>query len=99
MWAMALAGLAAAVFFSPIVQRLQHLIDRILFHRLLDTLETIRGENKIILTIAHRLSTVLHSDKIVVIRDGEIEAQGKHEELLKISPTYKRMHDVQLQDS
>jgi len=39
---MALAGLAAAVFFSPIVQRLQYLIDRILFHRQLDTLEAIQ---------------------------------------------------------
>jgi len=42
MWAMALAGLATAVFFSPIVQRLQHFIDRVLFHRQLDTLETIQ---------------------------------------------------------
>jgi len=42
MWAMAMAGLAAALFFSPIVQSLQHLIDRIIFHRQLDTLETIQ---------------------------------------------------------
>jgi len=42
MWAMALAGLATAVFFSPIVQRLQHFIDRVLFHRQLDTLATIQ---------------------------------------------------------
>jgi len=42
MWAMALAGLATAVFFLPIVQGLQHFIDRVLFHRQLDTLETIQ---------------------------------------------------------
>jgi len=42
MWAMALAGLATAVFFSPIVQRLQYFIDRVIFHRQFDTLETIQ---------------------------------------------------------
>jgi len=42
MWAMALAGLATAIFFSPIVQRLQHIIDRVIFHRQLDTLATIQ---------------------------------------------------------
>jgi subfamily B ATP-binding cassette protein MsbA len=65
---------------------------------IIDTLEQIR-KDKILLVIAHRLSTVLHSDNIVVINDGEIEAQGTHDELLKTSPTYKRMYDIQFKDS
>jgi len=42
MWAMVMAALAAALFFSPVVQQLQHWIDRLLFHRQLDTLEAIQ---------------------------------------------------------
>jgi ABC-type multidrug transport system fused ATPase/permease subunit len=65
---------------------------------IMDTLETIKAENKIILTIAHRLSTVLKSDRIVVIKDGTVEADGTHDELLKTSPTYKAMVDAQFRD-
>jgi len=65
---------------------------------IIDTLEDIR-KNRILLVIAHRLSTILHSDMIVVINDGRIEAQGTHEELLEISPTYTRMYEIQFKDS
>ena len=43
------------------------------------------------IVIAHRLSTVMHADKIVVLNNGQIEATGQHEELLKTSSTYKRL--------
>ncbi len=42
--------------------------------------------------IAHRLSTVLHADLIVVFRRGGIEAIGTHDELLETSPTYKKLY-------
>jgi len=45
--------------------------------------------------IAHRLSTVQHCDKIVVLEKGNILAVGKHQELVKTCPTYNEM--VQLQ--
>lgn len=45
--------------------------------------------------IAHRLSTVLHADQIVVLKDGKIEDIGKHSELLKVSPTYQRLYEFQ----
>lgn len=45
--------------------------------------------------IAHRLSTVLHADTILVFSGGVIEAQGTHSELLKTSPTYARLHSLQ----
>ena len=44
------------------------------------------------LVIAHRLSTIKHADKVVVLKDGCIEAVGRHEELLRTSPTYERLH-------
>lgn len=45
--------------------------------------------------IAHRLSTVLSADRILVFNNGEIEAEGKHEELLEKSPTYRRLYSLQ----
>ena len=45
--------------------------------------------------IAHRLSTVLGADRILVFNNGEIEAEGKHEELLEKSPTYRRLYSLQ----
>ena len=51
--------------------------------------EVIRG--KTVLVIAHRLHTIMGADKIVVLRDGAIEAQGSHDELLESSETYRRL--------
>lgn len=41
------------------------------------------------IVIAHRLSTVMHADRIVVLDGGRIEAVGPHQELLESSPTYR----------
>lgn len=48
-------------------------------------------ENKTVIVIAHRLSTVTGADNIAVVNDGHIEAQGKHEELLENSALYREM--------
>lgn len=45
--------------------------------------------------IAHRLSTIQHADKVVVLKDGRIEAVGTSDELLRISPTYRRLYALQ----
>ena len=41
--------------------------------------------------IAHRLSTVRNADRIYVLRDGQAEEQGKHEDLLKRDGLYADM--------
>ncbi len=45
--------------------------------------------------IAHRLSTVLGADMIVVLNDGKVEAMGRHNELLESSATYKKLYEMQ----
>ncbi len=47
------------------------------------------------IVIAHRLSTVRRADRIAVIESGRITAIGPHEELLQISPTYRRLNQLQ----
>ena len=55
--------------------------------------EEIPDTTKII--IAQRISSVEHADRIVVLDNGEIEAVGKHEELLKCSPIYREIYESQ----
>lgn len=47
------------------------------------------------LVIAHRLSTVIAADKIMVIENGVITETGAHAELLKTSPKYKLLYETQ----
>jgi ATP-binding cassette subfamily B protein len=46
--------------------------------------------------IAQRISTVLNADKIVVLEDGMVAAEGKHTDLLTSSPIYREIYDSQL---
>ncbi len=50
-----------------------------------------------ILGIAHRLSSIVHADLIVVMEDGRIIEQGKHQSLLKKKGLYTEMWQAQQQ--
>jgi subfamily B ATP-binding cassette protein MsbA len=47
------------------------------------------------LVIAHRLSTVMRADRIVVMEDGRIVEEGNHGELMALGGTYRRLYDLQ----
>jgi ATP-binding cassette subfamily B protein len=59
------------------------------------TLRTLRGHTTVLI-IAHRLSTVVEADRIVVLEAGRVVAQGPHEELLSTSPLYREYAEIQL---
>ena len=46
--------------------------------------------------VAHRLSTIQHADKIIVMHHGKIKESGSHQELLSQNGLYKKLYDLQL---
>ena len=48
--------------------------------------------------VAHRLSTIQHADKIIVMHHGEIKESGTHQELLAKDGLYKKLYELQLMD-
>ena len=50
-----------------------------------------------VFVIAHRLSTVHNASKILVLDNGKIVQEGKHEELVNIDGLYKQLHKMQFQ--
>jgi len=51
------------------------------------------------LVIAHRFSTIRKADRIIVIADGRIVEQGRHEELWQLGGEYRRIYEIQFRDN
>lgn len=61
-----------------------------------DALEKLM-EGRTTIMVAHRLSTIQHADKIMVMDHGEIKESGTHQELLSMNGIYKNLYEIQLQ--
>ena len=48
------------------------------------------------IVVAHRLSTIQHADKIMVMHKGRLREEGTHQELLAQNGIYKKLYDLQL---
>lgn len=53
-------------------------------------------EGRTSIMVAHRLSTIQHADKIIVMHQGRIRESGSHQELLAQNGLYKKLYDLQL---
>lgn len=62
------------------------------------TLDTIFS-NRTRIVVAHRLTTIVNADRILVIQDGSIIEQGKHQELLKRKGAYSSIWNRQVQEA
>ena len=51
-----------------------------------------------VILIAHRITTVMHADRIIVMDRGRIAEAGTHEELLETGGIYRRIYDLQMAD-
>jgi subfamily B ATP-binding cassette protein MsbA len=52
-----------------------------------------------VLVIAHRLSTIHRADRIIVLANGGIVEEGRHEELLALNAQYRKLYDLQFHDT
>jgi ABC-type multidrug transport system fused ATPase/permease subunit len=56
-------------------------------------------EDKTSIVIAHRLSTIRRADKIVVMEKGGIVETGTHQELLSLNGKYRKLYELQFEES
>ncbi|TWI52640.1 ATP-binding cassette, subfamily B, MsbA [Halalkalibacter nanhaiisediminis] len=63
-------------------------------HYIQEALEKL-AKDRTTFIVAHRLSTITHADRIVVIENGEIVEEGNHQDLIKRNGSYKKLFDVQ----
>ena len=69
-------------------------LDNITQAKIQQAISNIRGERTVI-TIAHRLSTVVHADRIMVIGRGGVVDQGPHQELIGRCPEYRELYEAE----
>lgn len=90
-------SIARALAKAPTILILDDAVSAVDMHTeeaIIQNLRKIR-KNQTTIFIAHRISTVKNLDKIVVLDKGKIQAVGKHNELLKTSPLYKHLNNLQ----
>jgi len=66
--------------------------------KLMEADDTLAASHSTRIVVAQRISTVLNAEKIIVLDDGMVAAQGTHRQLLESSPIYREIYQSQLGD-
>ena len=56
------------------------------------------ARNKTIITVAHKLSSIINADKIIFVKDGQIAEAGPHHELISKNGFYQKMYEVEIME-
>lgn len=92
-------AIARAIYHNPeilILDEATSSLDSASESFILKAIDIMKEQNKTIIIIAHRLSTVMHADKIYVIKEGEVVETGRHNELIKNKSHYYAMWKKQI---
>jgi len=91
-------AIARALYKDPeilILDEATSALDSLSEQNVQNAINSLRNKGKTIIIIAHRLSTVMNADKIVVMNKGQVMEEGGHEELLKQQGHYYNMWEQQ----
>lgn len=86
-------GIARALYADPdvlILDEATSALDNLTERAVMEALHNLRGDKTIIM-IAHRLSTVQSCDKILMLQDGVVAAEGSYEMLMENNPAFRKM--------
>ena len=92
-------GIARALYHRPdvlVLDEATSALDNETEREIVRTISELGGERTVI-TIAHRLSTVRHCDRIYFLSDGQVAQEGTFDELLESSEAFRRMAQAQIQ--
>lgn len=53
------------------------------------------AQDKTVITVAHRLSSIINAEKIIFLESGEITESGSHKELMSLKGSYKRLYEIE----
>ena len=57
------------------------------------------SEGRTTLVVAHRLSTIVNADEIIVLKGGQIVERGSHKHLLDLNGEYRQMWEIQAKEA
>lgn len=87
-------AIARAMYRNPeilILDEATSSLDSASEHHIQEAVAQLRNQGKTIILIAHRLSTVINADKIIVMQNGQVVEEGAHRELMEKRAAYYTM--------
>ena len=93
-------AIARALYKNPeiiILDEATSSLDNIAENQVKIVMQVMKDAGKTVIVIAHRLSTVKHADRIIVLHNGEVKEEGTHEELSQKDGLYRKLWKEQFE--